>query len=146
MIMLFQGSPSHISFTQFCCYFLVLSDSLWSHGLQLTRLPYPCYPPGKNTGVGCHALFHRIFPTQGSNLCFLYLPADSLLLAPPGKLIQFYPIVIIMNWYQAITKSYPCLYNNFSLLLLWLCCFNVCLGQMSTRAVWCEALRCWFNI
>ena len=23
--------------------------------------------PGKNTGVGCHALLHRIFPTQGSN-------------------------------------------------------------------------------
>jgi len=23
--------------------------------------------PGKNTGVGCHALFSGIFPTQGSN-------------------------------------------------------------------------------
>jgi len=23
--------------------------------------------PGKNTGVGCHFLFQRIFPTQGSN-------------------------------------------------------------------------------
>ena len=23
--------------------------------------------PGKNTGLGCHALLHRIFPTQGSN-------------------------------------------------------------------------------
>jgi len=23
--------------------------------------------PGKNTGVGCHALLWRIFPTQGSN-------------------------------------------------------------------------------
>ena len=23
--------------------------------------------PGKNTGVGCHALFQGIFPTQGSN-------------------------------------------------------------------------------
>ena len=23
--------------------------------------------PGKNTGVGCHALFQEIFPTQGSN-------------------------------------------------------------------------------
>ena len=25
--------------------------------------------PGKNTGVGCHALLQRIFPTQGSNPC-----------------------------------------------------------------------------
>ena len=24
--------------------------------------------PGKNTGVGCHALFQGIFPTQGWNL------------------------------------------------------------------------------
>ena len=31
--------------------------------------------PGKNTGVGCHALLQGIFPTQGSNLhllCLLY--------------------------------------------------------------------------
>ena len=25
-------------------------------------------PPGKNTGVGCHALFQGIFPNQGSKL------------------------------------------------------------------------------
>ena len=25
--------------------------------------------PGKNTGVGCHALLQAIFPTQGSNPC-----------------------------------------------------------------------------
>ena len=24
-------------------------------------------PPGKNTGVGCHALLQGLFPTQGSN-------------------------------------------------------------------------------
>ena len=28
--------------------------------------------PGKNTGVGCHALLQGIFPTQGSNPCLLY--------------------------------------------------------------------------
>ena len=25
--------------------------------------------PGKNTGLGCHALLQGIFPTQGLNLC-----------------------------------------------------------------------------
>ena len=25
--------------------------------------------PGKNTGVGCHALLQGVFPTQGLNLC-----------------------------------------------------------------------------
>ena len=29
--------------------------------------------PGKNTGVGCHALLQGIFPTQGSNPYLLYL-------------------------------------------------------------------------
>ena len=44
--------------------------------------------PGKNTGVGCHALLQEIFMTQGSNshlLCLLHWQADSLPLAPPGK-------------------------------------------------------------
>ena len=29
----------------------------------------------KKTGVGCRALLHGIFPTQGSNLRLLHLPA-----------------------------------------------------------------------
>ena len=44
-----------------------MSDSLWAHGLQPTRLPYPWNSPGKNTGVGCHSFLQGIFPTQGSN-------------------------------------------------------------------------------
>ena len=34
----------------------VMSDSLWSHGLQSTRLLCPWDFPGKNIGVGCHFL------------------------------------------------------------------------------------------
>ena len=44
--------------------------------------------PGKNTGVGCHALLQGIFPTQVSNPCLLRLlhwQAGSLPVAPPGK-------------------------------------------------------------
>jgi len=45
-----------------------VSDSLQPHGPQLTRLLCPLGDsPGKNTGVGCHALLQGIFPTQGSN-------------------------------------------------------------------------------
>ena len=40
---------------------------LWPHGLYPTRLLCPWDFPGKNTGVGCHFLHQRIFPTQGSN-------------------------------------------------------------------------------
>ena len=31
--------------------------------------------PGKNTGVGCHALLQGIFLTQGSNPCLFTSPA-----------------------------------------------------------------------
>ena len=36
----------------------IVSDSLWPHGLGLTRLFCPWNFPGKNTGVGCHFLLH----------------------------------------------------------------------------------------
>ena len=48
----------------------------------------PGSSPGKNTGVGCHALLQEIFWTQGSNprlLCLLHWQANSLPLVPPGK-------------------------------------------------------------
>ena len=44
--------------------------------------------PGKNTGVGCHALLQGIFLIQGLNpslWCLLPWQAGSLPLAPPGK-------------------------------------------------------------
>ena len=55
-----------------------------------------CSPPGSSsmgfsrqeTGVGCHVLLQRIFPTQGLNphlLCLLSWQAGSWPLAPPGK-------------------------------------------------------------
>ena len=39
---------------QFSCS--VVSNSLWPHGLQPTRLLCPWDFPGKSTGVGCHCL------------------------------------------------------------------------------------------
>ena len=44
--------------------------------------------PGKDTGVGCHALLQGTFPSQGWNpylLHRLYWQAGSLPLAPPGR-------------------------------------------------------------
>ena len=42
-----------------CCFCLVasvMSDSVWPHRQQPTRLPRLQDSPGKNTGVGCHFL------------------------------------------------------------------------------------------
>ena len=60
--------------THICCCIVtsVLSDSLQSYGLQPTRLLCSWNSLGKSTGVGCHALLQRIFPTQGSDLGLLH--------------------------------------------------------------------------
>ena len=46
----------------------------------------PWDSPGKDTGVGFHALLQGIFLTQGLNPRLLEGQAGSLRLAPPGKL------------------------------------------------------------
>ena len=50
-----------------------MSDSLRPHGLKPARLLCPWDSPGKDTGVGCHALLQGIFPARGLNLCLLCL-------------------------------------------------------------------------
>ena len=45
----------------------LVSDSLRPHGLSLPGSSVHGDSPGKNTGVGCHALLQGIFPTQRSN-------------------------------------------------------------------------------
>ena len=65
-----------------------MSNSLRCYGLQNARVFCPWDFPGKNTGVGYHALLQGIFPILGLNLCLLGLlhwQAGSLRLEPPGK-------------------------------------------------------------
>ena len=45
-----------------------MSYSLCPYRLLLTGLLHPWDSPGKNTGVGSHALLQGTFLTQGSNL------------------------------------------------------------------------------
>ena len=54
-----------------CCTVLtcsVVSNSLRPHDYSLVGTSVHGDSPGKNTGVGCHALLQGIFPTQGWNL------------------------------------------------------------------------------
>ena len=74
-----------------CVCVCMLSQScptLCDPRLYPTSLLCPWDFPGKHTGVGCHFLFQGIFPTQGSNLCLLYLlywQVASLPSELPGK-------------------------------------------------------------
>ena len=59
-----------------------LFATLWTVAHQA---PYSRDSPGKNIGVGCHALLQGIFLTQGSNphlLGLLHWQMDSLPLTP----------------------------------------------------------------
>ena len=38
-----------------------MSDSVWPHRWQPTRLPRPWDSPGKSTGVGCHCLLRQVY-------------------------------------------------------------------------------------
>ena len=52
-----------------CLSRVQLFVALWTVARQA---PLFMDSPGKNTGVGCHALLQGIFPTQGSNLKLLW--------------------------------------------------------------------------
>ena len=68
----------------------VVSDSLHPHGLWSARLLCPWDFPGKNAGVGCHALLQGIFPIQGLNPSLLSSATWEALLevSKGGSLIQ----------------------------------------------------------
>ena len=107
----------------------VMIDSVSCYGLQPARFLCPWDSPGKNTGVGCHALLQRIFPTQGSNSCLLHLPALAagfFPLVPPGK--PLYPYTFFQKgltdgmgcaghsakiWMQYHPFTYPFIENMF---------------------------------
>ena len=65
----------------------VVSNSVWPHRQQPTRLPSPWDSPGKNTGVGCHFRLHCVkvknesevaqSPLTGSDPMDCSLPGSS---------------------------------------------------------------------
>ena len=60
---------------------MVMGESEAAQSCPTLCDPMDCSPwnfPGKSTGVGCHFLLQRTFPTQGSNLG-LPLQAEALL-------------------------------------------------------------------
>ena len=75
-----------------------MSDYLWSYEPKPAQLLCPWDSPGKNTGVGCHAIFQGIFLTQGSNpclLCLLHWQVGSLPLMPAGNPIVGLRLLIL---------------------------------------------------
>ena len=63
----------------------VVSNSLWPHGLQHTRLSCPWDSPGKNSGVGSHSILSGIFLIQRSNPGLLHCWQILYRLSHQGK-------------------------------------------------------------
>ena len=87
-----------------CSVSSVMSDSLWSYGLYLTRLLSPWDAPGKNTTVGCHALLQGIFLTQRLNPCLLHLLNCRWILLP------------LSHWESPIGEGKACLRDIIKIL------------------------------
>ena len=103
---------------QFCFMFYV--NTFPDAALCLvTRRVWPCDPmdcsppgssvcgdsPGKNTGVGCHALLQGVFPTQGSNPGLPHCRWILLLTEPPGKSFSWYLVLFfdyLFTWQHLI--------------------------------------------
>ena len=99
-IVLLSIFPFHL-LSFLCCSFCVRVHAQLLKHVRLFLTPWiaalqalcPWNSPGKNTGVRCHFLLQRIFPTQGSNSCLLHWQETSLPTVPLGKpLFLWYPL------------------------------------------------------
>jgi len=87
--------------------------TVWPYGLQPARLLCPWDSPGKNTGVGCHALLQGVFLTHGLDLhllCLLYCQAGSLPLAPSGRPLGMYTYIYI--YVHTYTHHIFCIHSS----------------------------------
>ena len=83
-----------------CCYVAsVVSNSVWTHRRQPTRLCHPWDSPGKNSGVGCHFLLQRMKVKSESEVAQSCLtlrnPMDC---SPPGSTIHGIFQAKVMEW------------------------------------------------
>ena len=72
------------------CVTSVVSDSVWPHRQQPTRLPRPWDSPGKNTGVGCHFPLQCMKVKSESEVAqSCWTPSDPMDCSLPGSSIGF---------------------------------------------------------
>ena len=72
----------------------VMSNSLWPHGLQPTRLLYPRDSPSISTEVGCHALLQGISSQPRGQTQDSCISSEFFTNEPPGKPIKYISILL----------------------------------------------------
>ena len=82
-----------------CCIASVVSDSVWPHRWQPTRLPRPWDSPSKNTGVGCHFLLQCMTVKSESEVAQSCLPlSDPMDCSPPGSSVHGIFQAGVLEW------------------------------------------------
>ena len=121
---------------------LVVSNSLWPHGLQPVRLLCPWDFPGKNPGVGCDSLLQGVFPTHGSNshLCIAGRFFTIWAIREAHNSYLKCVVITITKWYlylkyinmgaSLVTQSVK------NLPAMQRCRFNPWVGKISWRRSW----------
>ena len=87
-----------------CCSVTKSCPALWNPVCCSPRRLCPRGCPGKNTGVGCHALSQGIFLTWGSSLCALPWQVGSSPLSHRGSPTRS----VTQMWFQCARKMLLC--------------------------------------
>jgi len=83
----------------YCLVTSVVSDSVWPHRRQPTRLPRPWDSPGKNTGVGCHFLLQCMKVKSESEVAQSYPTlSDPMDCSLPGSSIHGIFQAKVLEW------------------------------------------------
>ena len=88
-------------FTNVCCcqVALVVSDSVWPHRRQPTRLRCPWDSPGKNTGVRCHFLLQCLKVKSESEVAQLCpTPSDPMDCSLPSSSVHTIFEARLLEW------------------------------------------------
>ena len=75
-----------------------MSDSVWPHRRQPTRLPCPWDSPGKNTGVGCHFLLFMKVKSESEVAQSCPTLSDPMACSLPGSSIHGTFQAKVLEW------------------------------------------------
>ena len=84
-----------------------MSDCVWPHRRQPTRLPHPWDSPGKNTGVGCHFLLQCMkvkIESEVAQSCPTL--SDSMDCSPPGSSVHGIFQARVLEWAAIAFSTY----------------------------------------
>ena len=98
----------------YCWVTSVVSDSVWPHRRQPTRLPRPWDSPGRNTGVGCHFLLQCMKVKSESEVAQSCVTvSDPMDCSPPSSSIHGIFQARVLEWGAIAFFEQRAMISNF---------------------------------